>query len=625
MGRRIDALYSTRADVKDTFETKLEQMKASALGAKTEIDESIKVILEALRLRKIALHGEVDDLLEKKSRMLSDQLSKVQERKAEEDFRLKEDEASLSRLAEAQKNGTPLADVDKVASDGNPDWVNLRIRTLQASIDVLKASNPEWVRLRDDEIVSFTPQRRTELAEMVSLFGAVDGTSTYASESTAAGPLIEGPLKVGFKSWLLVRACDLHGRQRKNGGDKLIAKWSVDDKGPNHFEQELVDNEDGTYKLNVVPVGEGTYSLTLEFANPGGCDSIGCGKDTDTGSEPIRGSPFTVVVVAPFDYVTLGDDTLGQAGTAWIDDAAGFLRRPAGIQFDPKGEFVFVADQCNDRIQCFEAETKLPVCMFGKKGSGSKELNTPGYIVVDRDDQVIVSDTLNHRLQVLRFNRNTKQLWHVRTVGCQGDGDGQLAFPRGIALTQTGLLLVCDSGNNRIVALDANQDFNFVWSFGEHGGKFGPDGKLLQAEEGKFIQPYDVAVNSNDDILVTDSCHRVQIFNSKGKFLKQFGSRSKTKTGKFRHPTSITVDNEDMIFVCDQGNHRVQVFTPSGEFKHMWGGWMKKKERTEEEIAENPDADDGEWYGMMTPIGITVSASGKVLVADYDQHVVFDF
>lgn len=602
--RRIDALHSTRDAAKETFERKRAETQACAAAAKAAINDSFREIDEALKQRHAALHKEVDDLLEQKVRKLNDQLGKVEDRKADEERRLQEDEKLLKKLEEAQRTGAPVDDVDKAAAGGDPDWIAIRIRTLTASVEALRASNPEWVRVRDDEVISFKPKRSKELMETVKLFGAVDGTSTYASESSAYGPIIEGPLKVGFKTFLQVRASDLHGMQRKDGGDKLICTWSQDSKAPKQFEEELIDNDDGTYKLNVVPLKEGTYMLNLEFEHPGG-----------EHNEPIQGSPFKVLVTTPSDYSILGDDTLGQAGIPWVDDESGLLRRPAGIQLDPKSEFLFVADQCNDRVQAFRVEDKQPVCMFGKKGSGAKDLNTPGYIVADREDRIIVSDMLNHRLQVLRFNRNSQQLRHERPIGCQGSTQGQFSFPRGVALTQTGLLLVCDSGNNRIQVLDANSDFSFSHAFGEYG-----------AEEGKFIQPYDVAVNSNDEILVSDSCHRVQIFNSQGKFLRAFGIRGKSKPGKFRHPTAITVDNEDTIFVCDRGNHRVQVFTPDGEFKHMWGGYKKKPDATEEdERAESPDIEAGEWYGILTPIGITVSAAGQVFVSDYDKHVVFDF
>jgi DNA-binding beta-propeller fold protein YncE len=356
----------------------------------------------------------------------------------------------------------------------------------------------------------------------------------------------------------------------------------------------------------VVPQDEGKYNLSLEFESPLG----------DGTKESIKGSPFKMVITPPFDYTVLGDDTLGQAGTPWVDDNLGFLRRPIGVQFDPKAEYVFVSDQCNDRIQVFAWSSRDSVCSFGKKGSGPKDLNTPGYMVVDREDRVIVSDMLNHRLQVFNFNRNALQLRHLRTIGCQGKEPGQFSFPRGVALTQTGLLLVCDSGNHRVQALNVNKDYSLEFEFGELG-----------TDEGKFSQPYDIAVNSKDEIFVTDSCHRIQVFSMVGKFLRSWGKKGKS-SGKFRHPTSITIDNEDSVFVCDQGNHRVQVFSSMGEFYHKWGGKSKKVEENDDpdqERIDSPTPDDGEWYGLRTPAGITVSPAGKVLVSDYDQHVVFDF
>jgi DNA-binding beta-propeller fold protein YncE len=589
MVRRIDALFSSRADSKDSIKKKLQEMKVCAGLAKQSIDKHISELIAELQARQKVLHQEVDELLEKKSNMLNDQLVKVEDKKADETRRLQEDEKTLQRLKGLKDNSAEAK----------------QIEGLEKSIANLQ-DNPHWLRLRTDEIVSFAPRKLKEVRELLNSFGAVDGASTYASESYAQGPLIEGPLKVGFKTWLLIRACDLYGKQRQVGGDKLCVKFSQDNVGKKHFEWELVDNEDGSYKLFVVPNGEGEYKLSLDFES----------QLQDGTKEAIKGSPFTLGIKPPFDYTVLGDDAMGQAGVPWVDNDLGFLRRPIGLQFDPTAEYVFVSDQCNDRIQVFETESKQSVCSFGKKGSGPKDLNTPGYMIVDREDRVIISDMLNHRLQVFNFNRNALQLRHLRTVGCQGSEPGQFSFPRGVALTQTGILLVCDSGNHRVQALNVNKDYSVEFEFGELG-----------TEDGKFSQPYDIAVNSKDEVFVTDSCHRIQVFNMTGKFLRSWGKKGKS-SGKFRHPTSITIDNEDSVFVCDQGNHRVQVFSSTGAFYHMWGGWLKKVDAEDPEAAERADSptpDDGEWYGLLTPAGITVSPAGRVLVSDYDKHVVFDF
>jgi len=233
-----------------------------------------------------------------------------------------------------------------------------------------------------------------------------------------------------------------------------------------------------------------------------------------------------------------------------------------------------------------------------------------------RHDQVFVSDVLNHRIQQLKFNREEKTLRHVRCIGGPGIEPGQFNFPRGVALTNDGLLIVADYGNHRIQMLDTNKNCSFVREWGEQG-----------EEEGKLDEPKDIAVNSHGEVFVTDARHRVQVFNLEGAFLRAWGKKGR-KSGQFKHPTGITVDNEDMIFVCDQGNHRVQVFEKDGTFRHMWGGWLKRKldeEGNEIKNEEGAPDEDAEWYGLLVPAGVTVSASGKVLVSDYDKHVVFDF
>lgn len=49
-----------------------------------------------------------------------------------------------------------------------------------------------------------------------------------------------------------------------------------------------------------------------------------------------------------------------------------------------------------------------------------------------------------------------------------------------------------------------------------------------------------------------------QVFDQKGSFLRSFGVRGK-KDGFFHYPVGIAVNDENALFVCDQGNHRIQV------------------------------------------------------------------
>ena len=53
--------------------------------------------------------------------------------------------------------------------------------------------------------------------------------------------------------------------------------------------------------------------------------------------------------------------------------------------------------------------------------------------------------------------------------------------------------------------------------------------------------------------------HRLSKFNSEGKLLKTVGGEG-GRTGQFDCPYGIALSKGDKLFVCDSGNHRIQVF-----------------------------------------------------------------
>ena len=64
--------------------------------------------------------------------------------------------------------------------------------------------------------------------------------------------------------------------------------------------------------------------------------------------------------------------------------------------------------------------------------------------------------------------------------------------------------------------------------------------------------------------------HRVQIFTIDGKFLLMFGEKG-SKQGQFNYPWDVACNSRDHILVSDTRNHRIQLFTPNGEFAGKYG------------------------------------------------------
>ena len=52
---------------------------------------------------------------------------------------------------------------------------------------------------------------------------------------------------------------------------------------------------------------------------------------------------------------------------------------------------------------------------------------------------------------------------------------------------------------------------------------------------------------------------RVSVFTSEGGFVTSFG-RQGSGPGQFDDPYGLAVDNSGVVYVCDYGNKRVQIF-----------------------------------------------------------------
>ena len=72
-----------------------------------------------------------------------------------------------------------------------------------------------------------------------------------------------------------------------------------------------------------------------------------------------------------------------------------------------------------------------------------------------------------------------------------------------------------------------------------------------------------MAVDGNGNVyVVDDGNHRIQVFTSSGDFITQWGSLG-TGDGQFQLPNGVALDaTGNIYYVVDQNNHRVQKFGP---------------------------------------------------------------
>lgn len=82
---------------------------------------------------------------------------------------------------------------------------------------------------------------------------------------------------------------------------------------------------------------------------------------------------------------------------------------------------------------------------FGESGREEGEFNWPTGVSVNESDQIIVSDSYNHRMQVFQPDGT-----FVSRFGTEGGKEGEFKRPAGVAVTNTGNIVVADWGNDRI-------------------------------------------------------------------------------------------------------------------------------------------------------------------------------
>ena len=109
-------------------------------------------------------------------------------------------------------------------------------------------------------------------------------------------------------------------------------------------------------------------------------------------------------------------------------------------------------------------------------------------------------------------------------------------------------------------------------------------------------------MDSQDRLYVADSCnHRIQIFSSDGKFIRQYG-RAGSGLGELSYPYDIAVDARGYQFVCEFGNSRIQIFDPNCQPVEIIGG---------------PGAAPGRFAN---PWGVALDSHGNLYVADALNH-----
>lgn len=265
----------------------------------------------------------------------------------------------------------------------------------------------------------------------------------------------------------------------------------------------------------------------------------------------------------------------------------GGLNQPEGVAVDPSNGDVLVSDTLNQRVQRFAADG-TPLLSWGYRGRGTgRALDYPRGVAVDASDSSVwVQNSRSGNLK--RFSADGQSMG---AIGRRGSGPGQLLDARGVLVTADGLVVVPDSGNQRLVVMNRRGEVQWsapcgapaqaarpylrgctavsvdadgqLWAAAPTLGAvqvFAPDGTLLHTYTARRLStPYGVVVDG-DQVFVSDlDRSRIVVLDREGDVRGSFGGPGSAH-GQLRRPTALAVDPDGLLLICDTGNERIEVF-----------------------------------------------------------------
>jgi uncharacterized protein YbaR (Trm112 family) len=208
-------------------------------------------------------------------------------------------------------------------------------------------------------------------------------------------------------------------------------------------------------------------------------------------------------------------------------------------------------------------------CKFGQLGSSKGQFNSPHGFCLGMDEDIVVADTNNHRIQIFDKTGEFKSQF-----GNAGRDEGQLWYPRKVAVIRSsGKYVVCDRGSERSRMQLFTKTGQFIRKIGI---------RYIDIVAG-------LAISSQGHIVAVDSVSPTLFcIGENGDLVHWFDC-----SDYMREPSDIAISGSE-YYVCDFKGHCVVVFSEDGKFLHRIGC---------ENITNYPN-------------GIDISDAGDILVGD---------
>ena len=289
------------------------------------------------------------------------------------------------------------------------------------------------------------------------------------------------------------------------------------------------------FKLGSIQVSE-KPEITVKSTLEGGDQTFQVGAEAKFNGDKLPTCPITVqvkerkpVVVSELKLRLFPGDT---------------LERLNGIAVNTEGQLV-VTDNSGHCVYVFD---KNGDCLrkTGGKGSNTGEFQYPNGISFLNDNEVLIADSGNYRLQRLNIQTGTV----VKSYGKKGRKKGEFSWPIDVTLDDEERIVVTERDNNRIQVM--SKEGESIFTFGDKGPE-------------KLLWPTCCILYQNRFLVSDTGNHCIKAFDQSGTFLYKFGKEG-YQDGKFQTLYDLLVDSSNILLVCDFGNNQVQQFSLDGRF-----------------------------------------------------------